>query len=83
MEELDFNTLYVKNSVPLVQAVDLAEGEEYFTKEGHCYLYKGEDNTGKQFEFVKQTPLICTELLPEINTEDTLKLFWVLAKNMS
>lgn len=70
--------LYIKNSVPLQKAEELVKDEEYFDISGNCYKYLGND----EFDFIKRSPLISTELLKDIDNETTLRLFWVLAKNM-
>lgn len=75
---IEIGKLYVKNSVPLKEVENLAIGEEYYNEEGHCLKYVGED----QFVFTKQSPLISSELISELKDDKTLRLFWVLAKNM-
>lgn len=74
---IELKDLYIKNSVPLEKARDLAPEGEYFNEEGHCLKYLGND----EYIFIKQSPLISGESLPSLS-ESALKLFWVLSKNM-
>jgi hypothetical protein len=75
---VDFGKMYKKYSVPLEQVDELVVGEEYFNEEGHCLRYLGND----EYSFVKQSPLISGELMSELKDKKTLKLFWVLSRNM-
>jgi hypothetical protein len=65
--------LYVKYSVPLLEAEGLIIGEEYFNEEGHCFKYVGNE----KFEFVKQSPLHFGERVTELHKVELLRLFWI------